>query len=43
MNILGIGVSTEAEDLTQESKEEVWVLGENGDLIRLEDDDDEDN
>lgn len=43
MNILGIGVSTEAESLTQESKEEVWVLGENGDLIRLEDDDDEDN
>ena len=43
MNIWGIGVSTEAEALTQESKEEVWVLGENGDLIRLEDDDDEDN
>ena len=43
MNILGIGVSTEAEALTQERKEEVWVLGENGDLIRLEDDDDEDN
>ena len=43
MNILGIGVSTEAEALTQESKEEVWVLGKNGDLVRLEDDDDEDN
>ena len=43
MNILGIGVSTEAEALTQESKEEVWILGENGDLIRLGDDDDEDN
>lgn len=43
MNILGIGVSTEAEALTQEGKEEIWVLGENGDLIRLEDDDDENN
>lgn len=36
-----IGVATEMEAL-YEPVEEVWIRGENGELIKMEDDEDED-